>query len=274
MFLQVNEHAELLQIVAKPSSLNNVVKVEFNVTSVPSELHGVAVIWKLLQECDKKNLDLTTEVVHLITRLYHNLTGVQPDQIKQIQELFCKECMNQLKVVASNKQMNDDEKKQFVKTMIQMVKSFLYEAEKNGCGTLRYHQGLERGEFVEKLILQNLVSQVKSTAKLIEVNVYSNMTIWELKKLISYKFNVSPLCIDLKRNNTQKQTISDISNHRLLRDLRIENYEIIQVMKKPIVSHSRVSLLNKKKTELVPEAKEIFKSWYESFSTDGLMSKE
>lgn len=144
--------------MAKPSSLNNVVKVEFNVTSVPSELHGVAVIWKLLQECDKKNLDLTTEVVHLITRLYHNLTGVQPDQIKQIQELFCKECMNQLKVVASNKQMNDDEKKQFVKTMIQMVKSFLYEAEKNGCGTLRYHQGLERGEFVEKLILQNLVS--------------------------------------------------------------------------------------------------------------------
>lgn len=82
MFLQVNEHAELLQILAKPSSLNTQVKVEFNVTSVPSELHGVGVIWKLLQECDKKNLDLTTDVVHLITRLYHNLSGVQPDQIK------------------------------------------------------------------------------------------------------------------------------------------------------------------------------------------------
>jgi len=36
MFLQVNEFAELLQILAKPSSLNNTVKVEFNVTSVPS----------------------------------------------------------------------------------------------------------------------------------------------------------------------------------------------------------------------------------------------
>lgn len=137
MFLQVNEHAELLQIIQKPSSSNNQVKLEFIVHSVPNELHGLAVMWKLLQECDKKNLDLTTEVVHLITRLYHNLTGLQPEQIKQIQEQFCRECTNQLKAVAGNKLMNDEEKKQFVKTMIQMIKSFLYEAEKNGCGTLR-----------------------------------------------------------------------------------------------------------------------------------------
>jgi hypothetical protein len=45
-------------------------------------------------------------------------------------------------------------------------------------------------------------------------------------------------------------------------------------MKKPIFSHARVSLLNKKKTELTPEAKEIFKNWFESFSTDGKMNKE
>ena len=153
MFLQVNEYAELLQILAKPSSLNSTVKVEFNVTSVPSQLKGVQVMWKILQECDKKNADLTAEVVHLITTLYHNLAGLQPDQIKQIQEQFCQECLNQLKVVAGNAQMNDEEKKQFVKTMITMFRSFLYEAEKNGCGSLRYHQGLDRGEFVEKLIL-------------------------------------------------------------------------------------------------------------------------
>jgi hypothetical protein len=84
MFLQVNEHAELLQITTMPTSVNNNIKVEFNVNSVPNELHGVQVIWRLLQECDKKNLDLTTEVVHLITRLYHNLAGLQEDQIKKI----------------------------------------------------------------------------------------------------------------------------------------------------------------------------------------------
>ena len=76
MFLQVNEHAELLQILARPTTMNNHVKVEFNVNSVPSQLKGVQVMWKILQECDKKNLDLTTEVVHLITTLYHNLSGL------------------------------------------------------------------------------------------------------------------------------------------------------------------------------------------------------
>jgi hypothetical protein len=45
-------------------------------------------------------------------------------------------------------------------------------------------------------------------------------------------------------------------------------------MKKPMVSHARVSLLNRKKTDLVPEAREIFKNWFESFSTEGKMNKE
>ena len=56
--------------------------------------------------------------------------------------------------------------------------------------------------------------------------------------------------------------------------MRLENYEIIQVMKKPSVSIPRLSLMNKKKTDLVPEAKAIFKSWFESFSTEGFMSQE
>jgi hypothetical protein len=100
------------------------------------------------------------------------------------------------------------------------------------------------------------------------------MTIWELKKIAAKKFNLSPLSIDLKRSTTARTTIGDISNHKFLRDLRLDNYEIIQVMKKPIVSIPRVSLMNKKKTDLVPEAKAIFKSWFESFSTDGYMGKE
>jgi hypothetical protein len=84
MFLVVNEHAERLQIISMPSSVNSNIKIEFNVNSAPSELNGVQVMWKLLQECDKKNLDLTTDVVHLITRLYHNLAGLNSEQIKQI----------------------------------------------------------------------------------------------------------------------------------------------------------------------------------------------
>ena len=48
MFLAVNEHAERLQITSMPSSLNNNLKVEFNVNSVPNELYGVEVMWRIL----------------------------------------------------------------------------------------------------------------------------------------------------------------------------------------------------------------------------------
>jgi hypothetical protein len=76
-----------------------------------------------------------------------------------------------------------------------MIKSFLYEAEKNGMGALKSHQAYERGEFLEKVILQNMVSQSKTVPRLVEVNTYQNMTVWELKKIAAQKFNVSPLAI-------------------------------------------------------------------------------
>jgi hypothetical protein len=38
------------------------------------ELVGIEMIWKLLTECDKKNLDLTAVVIDLITKVYHNLS--------------------------------------------------------------------------------------------------------------------------------------------------------------------------------------------------------
>ncbi len=76
-----------------------------------------------------------------------------------------------------------------------MVKTFLYEAEKHGMGQLRSHHAINRGEYIERIILQNMVSQVKTYPRLLEVNTYSNMTVWELKKLAAVKFQVSPLSI-------------------------------------------------------------------------------
>ena len=66
-----------------------------------------------------------------------------------------------------------------------MIKTFLYESEKNGMSSLRPHVAYERGEFLQKIILQNMVSQIKTIPRLIEVNTYSNMTVWELKKIAS-----------------------------------------------------------------------------------------
>jgi hypothetical protein len=58
----------------------------------------------------------------------------------------------------------------------------------------------------------------------------------------------------------------------LLKDLKVESYEIIQVQRKPAVATARVKLVNKK-NELIPEARAIFKNWFKRFSNEeGVMT--
>jgi hypothetical protein len=133
-------------------------------------------------------------VVDLLTKLYNNLgQQIGDEEVRKIHDSFCHECLSQMKVAAANEATSEDEKKQFIRSVVDMVKTFLYEAEKLGMGQLRSHLAINRGEYLERVILQNMVSQVKTYPRLIEVNTYSNMTVWELKKLAAIKFQVSPL---------------------------------------------------------------------------------
>ncbi len=100
------------------------------------------------------------------------------------------------------------------------------------------------------------------------------MTAWQLKKIVATKIKQSPLRIQFQRADNKKKAFIDQDHLLTLRDLRVENYELIYVQKKPLVFQPRVSLLNKKK-ELVPEAKAIFESWFEKFSNEeGFMTPE
>jgi hypothetical protein len=155
MFLQVNEHEELLHITSQVSNVSNqVTKLDFIVLTPPHKLMGIEVIWKILQECDKKNLDLTASVVDLLTKLYNNLgQQIGDEEVRKIHDSFCHECLSQMKVAAANEATSEDEKKQFIRSVVDMVKTFLYEAEKHGMGQLRSHLAINRGEYLERIIL-------------------------------------------------------------------------------------------------------------------------
>lgn len=45
----------------------------------PNELTGINVLWKLLEEVDKKNIDLISVIILLITKVYLNLSSVIED---------------------------------------------------------------------------------------------------------------------------------------------------------------------------------------------------
>jgi hypothetical protein len=130
------------------------------VLTPPHKLIEIEVICKRLKECDMKNLDVTASVVDLLTKLYNNLgQQIGKDEVRKIHDSFCHECLSQMKVAAGNLATTEDEKKQFIRSVVDMVKSFLYEAEKHGMGTLRSHFAINRGEFIDRIILQNMVSQ-------------------------------------------------------------------------------------------------------------------
>lgn len=114
-------------------------KLEFRVHVSPNELEGYEVVWKLLQECDKKNNELTSLVIDLLTKIYHNVSGAIEDKIHEIEDQFIIECLKRLKAVIDNDQNSDEEKKQMTYITYHMMKSFFEDSEKNGTGGLRIH---------------------------------------------------------------------------------------------------------------------------------------
>jgi hypothetical protein len=63
--------------------------------------------------------------------------------------------------------------------------------------------------------------------KLIELNVYQNMTLWELKILAGAQFRASPLRFNLRRTDAKKTAFDDANNGKLLKELCVESYEIL-----------------------------------------------
>ena len=123
-------------------------------------------------------------------------------------------------------------------------------------------------------MIQNIVTNNKATPKYILLNVYSNMTVWQVKKIVAEKIKISPLRLNLNRLDSKKKAITDADNATLLKDFRFDAYEMINAQRKPDISMPRVLLVNKKK-ELVPEARAIFESWFDKYaSEDGTMTPE
>ena len=86
-----------------------------------------------------------------------------------------------------------------------MMRSFFEDSERNGTGCLRNHLAIEKGEYVNRLIIMNCITHQKNSPKYIEVNTYSNMTLWELKKIVAQKTKTSPLKIQLNRSDNKKK---------------------------------------------------------------------
>ncbi len=188
MFLQINEAQDKI-VLNNPTNINNNMgmnnnnnnmmgmnnnynnnnnnssnqsqSLEFKIHVPPNELEGISVLWKLLEEVDKKNMELISLIILLITKVYLNLSSVIEDQIHKIGEQFTQECLTRLSHVIINDHQDEEvmlteqeqtvkfqEKAQFSKNLSIMMKSFFEDSERNGTGGLRPHLSIEKGDFI------------------------------------------------------------------------------------------------------------------------------
>ncbi len=100
MFLTINQQEDKIRIISFPSVVAGNVqqKLDFNVLVPPSQLRGIEIMWRIMQDCDKKNMDLTAPIIDLITKLYHHLSEEIPQEdVVKIQDEFCKELLHQMR---------------------------------------------------------------------------------------------------------------------------------------------------------------------------------
>ena len=174
IFLNINEQEDRIQVISLPSSFNNSVstKLDFKIHVNPRELEGIELIWKLFLEINKKDMDLTAAVIDLVTKIYHNLSPSLEDIKREVEDQFCREALSRLVQVINDPIASDDEKKSFTHIFVISLKSFFQDSERYGFGTMRTHLSLEKGEYIQRLVIQNNITSQKNTPKYIELNVY------------------------------------------------------------------------------------------------------
>jgi hypothetical protein len=100
---------------------------------------------------------------------------------------------------ASNSASSEEDKTILVKSCNILLRGFLASSEKNGTAGVRSLRSLDKGEIVEHILLENSCNFAADAAKYVEVKAFSNLTIWDLKKIAAQNFNVNPRKIELKR---------------------------------------------------------------------------
>jgi hypothetical protein len=60
--------------------------------------------------------------------------------------------------VINDKDATFEEKDSFASHIVVMLKSFFEDSERNGTGKLRPHNSIDKGDFIQRLVIQNNIT--------------------------------------------------------------------------------------------------------------------
>jgi len=148
----------------------------------------------------------------------------------------------------------------------------LAQSELKGTAGLTQQRSLLKGDLLNKISVTNSVSYNKTIGKRIELSLYSNRTVYDIKRIIGAVNKVPAEYVRLIRFSTASE-IKDVDNGKTLADLGFKPNESLIANKQSLGNIPKAPLLNPDKS-LTKEAVSIFGEWFDAFSHDGLMTPE
>jgi hypothetical protein len=94
-----------------------------------------------------------------------------------------------------------------IKALVMMIHNFFDVTEKDGLGSVKPHSSLQTMDLIKISIKNNIgfgkgSKQVKTNPQRLELTVYHNMLIWELRELIAKIYDIDTLMIKLERSSS------------------------------------------------------------------------
>ena len=297
-FLLANETAERLERIAKPKVVPTytsygshfgpgfstfsfsktkkqkkeepVEEVNFMVLTEPKNLEGVTNMWKIAIECSNK--EVSKKATEFLIKLYYNLCPSLEEKKKEINYECIETALSFLSKVQDNKEKSEESRSNEIINILGIFNEFLAQSERKGTTGLKQQRSLLKGELIKKINITNSVSYNKLIGRKIEVSLYSNATVYDIKRIIAAINKVPAEYVKLIRSATSSE-IKDIHNGKTLSELNFKTNETLIANKQNLGNIPKAPLLNRDKS-LTKEAEDIFGEWFDDFSHEGLMTPE
>jgi hypothetical protein len=180
--------------------------------------------------------------------------------------------LDYLKKALEDKDKTENVRTKEIISILKIFDEFLSQSEIKGTTGLKQQRSLLKGELLSKIQITNSVSYNQLIGRYIELSMFSNSTVYDIKRIIGQINKVPAEYVRLIRYSTTNE-IKDVDNGKTLAELNFKNNESLIASKQNMGNIPKAPLLNKDKS-LTPEAIAIFGEWFDDFSHDGFMTPE
>lgn len=160
-----------------------------------------------------------------------------------------------------------------------LLKELIKNSERDGTHGLKPHSALFKGEYLHTLQISNSLKSGNKYQNKVEIGCYSNITLWELRKLIGERVSriynqdgsytqeapCHPSTVRIYRY-TGSLDLKESDNGKTLAELRFKPNESLSVFRKNTFCVNKVPLMNEDGSDMNKIAKDIFIEWFNQYS--------